>query len=188
MTAQPLLADPTSVGAARALHSLNDVTEWMKSQAAPLLAAGVPSTRVMLDDEVNLDHLVALDRLTSRALTNDRPADRIAAGARHLAGSDMAAWLGRVCDHLAAELATLPKPLRRFALIGMARRLAHHLAAVAVRAHPPETPPRVTAPPWAFCRPMATDARPPPTPERCRPAVMLTGPPAPRRHPRARTT
>lgn len=71
---------------------------------------------------------------------------------------------------------------------GMARLLAHHAADVAIRAQLPATPPRVIVTPWAITHPIACDARPPPTPERCRPAVMLTGPPAHHRNRGARTT
>lgn len=74
--------------------------------------------------------------------------------------------------------------LYRFAF---ARRDRLGAARAALAPKVPATPPRVTATPWRPTRPMVCDGRPPPTPERYRPAVMLTGPPVADRDRSART-
>ncbi len=101
-------------------------------------------------------------------------------------------WVCALANAIVVNLDFLPQRLRRLELAGMARLVIQRLFATEARAAAGALSvalaPPVTSTPWTYCRTLADDARPPPTPERCRPAVMLTGPPAPRRHPRARTT
>ena len=104
-------------------------------------------------------------------------------------------WVCALANAIVINLDFLPQRLRRLELAGMARLVIQRLfateargSALAIAAARASMHPRATSTPWTYCRTMADDARPPPTPERCRPAVMLTGPPAIRRHPRARTT
>ena len=101
-------------------------------------------------------------------------------------------WVCALANAIVVNLDFLPQRLRRLELAGMARLVIQRLFATEARAATAGAlsvalAPPVTSTPWTYCRTLADDARPPPTPERCRPAVMLTGPPAARRHRSAHT-
>ena len=178
--------DPVAIAYADAADEVAELVERR-------CAAHMPSKRSVRGCRINYATDVFDEMEAALAGAGDAPealrdvATRAKANAQGHHEHEFAAWVARMAQSMEDYRSTslLALSAREVAMIRKRRRLGVGIDP----ARPELRRIRETAPAYPLepTRPEC-DARPPPTPERCRPAVMLTGPPATRRHPRARTT